>query len=125
MTFHRDNHYVPRLYLKHFLDSHGCIPTYRILVAHQRQHEWTFSSTKGVAWHAHLYTRIVSGGESDEVELWFKREFEDPAEDRAGILALCRSTRSHQYPEGAARAKMDDPFSPKWPGLVHLRRPGC
>jgi hypothetical protein len=80
MPFHRNNHYVPRLYLKRFTAPDGRIPTYRILVAHSRAHDWTLSSTKGVAYHAHLYTRIASGAESDEIESWLKRDFEDPAE---------------------------------------------
>jgi hypothetical protein len=32
-------------------------------------------------YHKHLYTRIISGVESDEIERWFDREFEAPAED--------------------------------------------
>jgi len=80
MAFHRDNHYVPRLYLKNFANSLGLIATYRILLSHPRQHDWIFRSTKSLSWHSHLYTRIVSGVESDDTELWFKREFEDPAE---------------------------------------------
>ncbi len=81
MPFHRENHYVPRLYLKRFARRDGRIATYRILVADHRVPEWKMSSTKGVAYHSHLYTRIAGGFETDEVELWLKREFEDPAEE--------------------------------------------
>jgi hypothetical protein len=84
MPFHRDNHYVPCLYLKRFLGEDGRVATYPILVADSRVPDWKRKSTKGIAYRAHLYTRMVSGEESDEVETWLKREFEDPAEDALG-----------------------------------------
>ncbi len=79
MAFHRDNHYVACLYLKHFQSQPGHIFTYRILVAHPSVNLWKHGSIKGVAYHKHLYTRIVSGVESDEIETWLDREFEAPA----------------------------------------------
>ena len=33
-AMHRENHYVPRLYLKHFEAVPGKIQTYRLLVSH-------------------------------------------------------------------------------------------
>ncbi|MGA2481856.1 MAG: DUF4238 domain-containing protein [Candidatus Acidiferrales bacterium] len=81
MTFHRDNHYVPRLYLKRFAASPGYVFAYRILVARPRDQVWARCSIKGVAYHAHLYTRIASGVQTDEVEKWLDREFEAPAEE--------------------------------------------
>jgi hypothetical protein len=81
MEFHRDNHYVPCLYLKHFEADSGHVFTYRILVAHPRVHVWKPDSIKGVAYHKHLYTRITLGVESDEIETWLDREFEAPAEE--------------------------------------------
>lgn len=81
MAFHRDNHYVPRLYLKRFAASPGRVLTYRILVAHSRVPLWQPSSIKGIAYHAHLYTRIASGVQTDEVEKWLNDEFETPAEE--------------------------------------------
>ena len=38
-------------------------------------------SPGGVAYHRHLYTRIVGGRETDEFEKWLSREFETPAEN--------------------------------------------
>jgi hypothetical protein len=81
MSFHRDNHYVSRLYLKRFAASDGRILTYRTLVAHPRVHVWKPCSAGGVAYRAHLYTRIAYGVETDEIETWLSREFEAPAED--------------------------------------------
>ncbi len=61
MAFHHDNHYVPCLYLKRFESSPGRVSTYRILVPHSRVPLWKEAAIKGVAYHTHLYTRIVSG----------------------------------------------------------------
>jgi len=42
---------------------------------------WKETSTQRIAYHSHLYTRLAGGTESDEVEEWFGREFESPAEE--------------------------------------------
>jgi hypothetical protein len=77
----RDNHYVPCLYLKRFGASPGCVLTYRVLVAHSRVPVWQERSIKVVAYHAHLYTRIASGVQTDEIEKWLNTDFETPAEE--------------------------------------------
>lgn len=79
-SFSRDNHYVPRIYLKQWVTEEGGIWTYRIFVSNDNVPKWKISSTKGIAYHTHLYTRIVAGGQTDEVEQWLDREFEAPAE---------------------------------------------
>lgn len=79
--FHRDNHFVSRCYLEPWVTESGQIWTYRILVPHERVRVWKPFAKKAVAWHAHLYTQIVNGRESDEVERWFDREFESPAKE--------------------------------------------
>jgi len=81
MAFQPDNHYVPCLYLKRFAASPGRILTYRILVAHPRVLVWKLDAIRGIAYHAHLYTRIASGIETDEIEKWLNAEFETPAEE--------------------------------------------
>jgi hypothetical protein len=80
-NFHRDNHYVPCEYLKHWATPAKKVWAYRILVAHNKQHLWKASSLRGVAYHSHLYTRITAGVESDEIEKWLDREYETPVED--------------------------------------------
>jgi len=79
--FHRDNHYVPRFYLKSWESSPKQVWTYRILVPHENVPPWKKHSTKGIAHHAHLYTRIAAGQESDEMERWLDKDFESPAEE--------------------------------------------
>jgi hypothetical protein len=82
------NHFVSRLYLKGWTDPQDRLWIYRILVGHPNVPLWKQSSRKGVAYHEHLYTRVLTTGESDEVEKWFAKEFEEPAVDplRKAIL---------------------------------------
>jgi hypothetical protein len=81
MGFHRDNHYVACMYLKRFAIASGHVLTYPILVPHERVPPWKPRSIKGIAYRAHLYTRIVATGQTDEFETWLNEEFETPAED--------------------------------------------
>jgi len=84
--FRRDQHYVPRGYLKRWaLD--GRVWTYRTLVSHSNVPLWKRSSPRGVAYHAHLYTSLVGGEATDKFERWLDREYETPAEE-----ALQRAT---------------------------------
>lgn len=82
---------MPRLALKRFASSAGYVWTYRTLVAHPRVPEWQEKSIKGIGWLAHLYTRIASGVESDEIEKWLNAEFETPAEE-----ALVKATQDRR-----------------------------
>ncbi len=79
--FSRDNHYVPRTYLRRWADASGRIWVYRLLVPHARSADWKPASSKGVAFRQHLYTRAVAGGLTDQVEHWLDSEYESPAAD--------------------------------------------
>lgn len=79
--FRRDNHYVSSGYLKRWALSNERIWTYRTLVRHSKVPMWRLKSPRGVAYHSHLYTRVVAGEDSDEIEKWLEREFETPAEE--------------------------------------------
>ncbi|MFL6260243.1 MAG: DUF4238 domain-containing protein [Thermoanaerobaculia bacterium] len=81
ISFHRDNHYVPCAYLKRWASPKGHVWTYRTLVSHLKVPFWKESSPKGVAYHSHLYTRLIAGQETDDIERWLDREFESPAEE--------------------------------------------
>lgn len=75
----KDNHYVPKLYLKQW--SHdGQIPTYRLLVPNENYPLWKEQSLKGIAFQQHLYTYLAGQEETDEFERWLDREFENPAQ---------------------------------------------
>jgi hypothetical protein len=77
---HRDNHYVSRGYLKRWTSDGSKLWAYRVLVSDERVPQWREVSTRGIAYHEHLYTKIAAWGESDEVERWLESEFETPAE---------------------------------------------
>ncbi|CAJ0783706.1 hypothetical protein LMG19083_01075 [Ralstonia psammae] len=78
--FHRDNHYVPQVYLKQWSSS-GQIFVYRLLVPHENVSQWKAHSLRGIAFHQHLYTYMDGKVETDEFERWLSREFEEPAEE--------------------------------------------
>ncbi|MFJ1208777.1 DUF4238 domain-containing protein [Burkholderia pyrrocinia] len=78
--FHKNNHYVPQLYLKQWATS-GNILTYRLLVPHENIPLWKEHSLRGIAFHQHLYTYLVGQEETDEFERWLGQEFEAPAEE--------------------------------------------
>ena len=77
--FHGDNHYVPCEYLKAWESPRRRVWLYRLLVSHANVPLWNEKSIRGVAYHAHLYTRLAVGGATDEIEQWFDREYETPA----------------------------------------------
>jgi hypothetical protein len=79
--FRRDNHYVPRSYLKRWSAGGSKLWVYRVLVAHDRFPRWREASTRSVAYHEHLYTQILASGETDEFERWLDAEFEAPAQE--------------------------------------------
>lgn len=78
--FRKDNHYVPKLYLKQWAQD-GLIPTYRLLVPNENVPLWKRQSLKGIAFHQHLYTYLAGQEETDEFERWLNSEFEGPAEE--------------------------------------------
>jgi hypothetical protein len=77
----RDNHFVPRLYLKNFAADSGEVLEYRILVPHPKVPIWRFVNVRGTGYEKNLYTRIVRGEEADDIEQWLNREFETPAKE--------------------------------------------
>lgn len=78
--FSRNNHYVPRIYLKQWASEDGRIWTYRMLVPNSKIPKWKAYTAKGIGYHSHLYTRVVADGQTDEIEQWLDRDFEAPAE---------------------------------------------
>lgn len=80
MSFRRDHHHVSRGYLKRWSADGTSVWVYRTLVSHESVNMWERKSTREVGFKSHLYTRSLSDGDSDEIEKWFDREFETPAE---------------------------------------------
>jgi hypothetical protein len=75
------NHFVPRLYLKRFSFSPGLIYHYPLLASHASVPEWNRLAISRAAAHRHLYTLAEDLGETDEVERWFAKEFDDRADE--------------------------------------------
>lgn len=78
---HIDNHFVPKSYLKNWEDSENKIYAYRTLVSHENVPLWKPVTATGVAYHQHLYTRIIDGEQSDEIERWLDSKYESPAKE--------------------------------------------
>jgi len=81
LNFRKDNHYVSQAYLRRWESSPGKAFLYHILVSNENVPLWHEKSIKGIAYHQHLYTRHISGAQSDAIERWFSTEFESPAEN--------------------------------------------
>jgi Protein of unknown function (DUF4238) len=94
MPFTRDNHYVPRLYLKHFASADGNLFRYRTLVSRVRVPAWKPINVGRAGYQAHLYTRALAQGDSDEIELWLNKEFETPA--KRSISKVVNNERLHK-----------------------------
>jgi Protein of unknown function (DUF4238) len=76
VQFHRDNHFVPCVYLKGWAGPDGKIATYRVLVPHEKFPTWRRYSPSALAYHSHLYTQTTSGVEKDDIETWLDQDFE-------------------------------------------------
>ena len=69
------------MYLKRWEDLNKKVWKYSIFVPNAKVKLWNDYSVKGIAFHEHLYTKLIAGKESDEMEKWFNTEFESPSED--------------------------------------------
>jgi len=76
---HIKNHFVSKSYLKRWQGYDGKICVYRTLVNHQNVPVWKRHYVSAIAYHNHLYTQMVAGVESDELEKWLDKEYESPA----------------------------------------------
>lgn len=78
-NFKKDNHFVQQAYLRNWESSHKKVWMYRTLVSHQNVPIWKEASCEAIAYHTHLYTRIIAGKENDGIENWLEKEYETPA----------------------------------------------
>ena len=81
VQFHRDNHFVPCVYLNGWAGPDGKIAAYRVLVPHDKFPIWRRYSPSALTYHSHLYTQTTSGVEKDDIETWLDQDFERPAEE--------------------------------------------
>lgn len=85
------------MYLKAWSGSDGRLQSYRVLVPHLNEPLWKPRSPKAVAYHRNLYTRMAAGGETDDVETWFEREFESPAGKPFGLALNDQRLTPHEW----------------------------
>lgn len=74
------NHFVSKGYLRNWCGSESELWSYRTLVSNENVNVWKKVSPKAVAYHLHLYSRLKDQKLDDEVERWFDKEFESPAQ---------------------------------------------
>lgn len=80
MGITENNHYVNQSYLKRFgRDGDGKVWAYRTLVPKETFPQWKDYSAGAIARFRHLYTRVDTGADNDELERWFNKEIETPA----------------------------------------------
>jgi len=81
MRLRSANHYVSQGYLKRWESSPKKVYVYRTLVPHENVKKWKEQSIKGIGYQKHLYTLLLSGSYTDEIESWFDKQYETPAEN--------------------------------------------
>lgn len=81
MCITRDNHFVPKLYLRNFATAAGEVHEYRALVPHANVPMWKPVNVTGTGYEKDLYTRNVRGEQVDDIEQWLNRDFESPAKE--------------------------------------------
>lgn len=67
------------MYLKNFASAAKEVYEYRTLVSHPTVSVWKSVHVAGTGYEKNLYTRIVQGEETDDIEQWLSQEFETPA----------------------------------------------
>ncbi len=76
---HAKNHFVPKSYLKQWVTDNGKLFVYKTLVSHRDVPLWKPKAPKEICKIKHFYTDTSNGYESDDLERWLDREFENPA----------------------------------------------
>lgn len=86
----RDNHYVPRTYLKRWATDKKTW-VYTLLVPHENVPVLDFLPIKGLAYQKNLYVRVKGMAEADDFEVDFDSRFECPAS--RPLEKLCNGER--------------------------------
>lgn len=77
--FTHKNHYIPQLYLKSWSSSSTKIWQYSLVVSNGNVPIWNQVSICEIGYQTDLYTGLLNGIETDEIEHFFQFEIEDPA----------------------------------------------
>lgn len=74
------NHYVPRFYLRMWSSNKNTIFTYDTVAPNNGTRLWRSASIKNSACWTDFYTRIIDGADNDDIETYFDKRYEAPAE---------------------------------------------
>ena len=87
----RNNHYVPRMYLKQWADSDNKICMYNLLVSNENVPVWNKQAVSRTASMGNLYVRMDGKLERDDFEDYFAQNFENPAAEP--LRKVCNGER--------------------------------
>lgn len=76
----RDNHYVPRFYLRQWSGNGNTVRCYNGIIRHEAMRGWRSASIKGTAYWKDLYTDIIDGYDDDKFEKMM-HDYEDAAKE--------------------------------------------
>lgn len=94
--FSKNNHYVPRMYLKHWATDNK-IYVYNLLVSNENVPMWQLQSISRTASMNKMYVRMESDSEIDDFETYFSQSFEDPAASPFEKLCKGEKLNSHEW----------------------------
>ena len=87
----RNNHYVPRMYLKQWANSDNKICMYNLLVSNENVPVWNKQAVSRTASMGNLYVRMDGKLERDDFEDYFAQNFENPAAEP--LRKVCNGER--------------------------------
>lgn len=83
LQIHKKNHFIPQLYLKNWSIDKRKIWQKRLLVSNENVPEWQSVSIEDTAYQKDLYSNLIR---EDEIERWFDKEYEKPAQESINKL---------------------------------------
>jgi hypothetical protein len=75
----KKNHYIPKFYLKNWVNTSGKVWVYRTLVSHDSVPKWKEVSPDRLTSYDHLYNKFTKDGINDDLEFLFDSEIESKA----------------------------------------------
>ncbi len=110
--FKKKNHFVAQAYLSRWAGTDGRVARYQLLVSHPRVPAWDRRFPSGLARYQHLYTRAITGADSDDIERWLEKEFETPAQEALSKATSDARLTASDYERLARYAAAQDVRTP-------------
>jgi hypothetical protein len=91
----KDNHFLPRMYLKNWCNEDGKVLQYKNLVPHENVPFWKCFYPAAVGYSHYLYVDTKAGHANDALEEWFDIQFESPAKSAISkVIVNTKLTKS-------------------------------